>query len=93
MLNEDGGVIDDLIVYYMSDTDYRLVVNAATREKDLAWIREHAGAFDMRVVERSELAMLAVQGPNARELAAPCIDAEYREAALALKPFYGMECG
>jgi aminomethyltransferase len=93
MLNADGGVIDDLIVYYISDTDYRIVVNAATREKDLAWIREHAGAFDIEVVERSELAMLAVQGPNARELAAPCIDAEYREAALALKPFYGMEAG
>ena len=93
MLNADGGVVDDLIVYYMSDTDYRMVVNAATREKDLAWIREHAGAFDIEVVERSELAMLAVQGPNARELAAPCIDAEYREAALALKPFYGMDAG
>ena len=93
MLNADGGVIDDLIVYYMSDTDYRMVVNAATREKDLAWIREHAGAFDIDVVERSELAMIAVQGPNARELAAPCIDAEYREAALALKPFYGMDAG
>jgi len=93
MLNEDGGVIDDLIIYYMSDTDYRLVVNAATREKDLAWIRKQAEAFDVRVTERSELAMIAVQGPNARELAAPCIDAEYREAALAMKPFFGMEAG
>ena len=93
MLNEDGGVIDDLIIYYMSDTDYRMVVNAATREKDLAWIRKQAAAFEIDVVERSELAMIAVQGPNARELAAPCIDAEYREAVLALKPFYGMEAG
>ena len=93
MLNEDGGVIDDLIIYYMSDTDYRLVVNAATREKDLAWIRKQAEAFDVRVTERSELAMIAVQGPNARQLAAPCIDAEYREAALAMKPFFGMEAG
>jgi aminomethyltransferase len=93
MLNEDGGVIDDLIIYYMSDTDYRMVVNAATREKDLAWIRKQAEAFDVRVTERSELAMIAVQGPNARELAAPCIDAEYRDAALAMKPFFGMEAG
>jgi len=93
MLNEDGGVIDDLIIYYMSETDYRMVVNAATREKDLAWIRKQAAAFEIDVVERSELAMIAVQGPNARELAAPCIDAEYREAVLALKPFYGMEAG
>ena len=93
MLNEDGGVIDDLILYYLSDTDYRLVVNAATREKDLAWIRKQAEAFDVRVTERSELAMIAVQGPHARELAAPCIAAEYREAALAMKPFFGMEAG
>ncbi len=93
MLNADGGVIDDLIVYFLGETRYRLVVNAATREKDLAWIRKQAAAFDVRVSERAELAMIAVQGPKARELAAPCIDAEYREAALALKPFFGMEAG
>ncbi len=93
MLTPDGGVIDDLIVYFVADTRYRLVVNAATREKDLAWIREQAEAFEVSVVERAELAMVAVQGPNARELAAPCIDAEYRDAALALKPFTGMLAG
>jgi aminomethyltransferase len=93
MLNEEGGVIDDLIVYYINDQDYRIVVNAATREKDLAWIGQQAEPFDVAVSERAELAMIAVQGPAARELAAPCIDAEYREAAMALKPFYGMEAG
>ena len=93
MLNEGGGVIDDLIVYYINDHDYRMVVNAATREKDLAWIRGQAGAFDVTVSERAELAMIAVQGPEARELAAPCIDAEHRDGALALKPFFGMEAG
>jgi aminomethyltransferase len=87
MLNEKGGVIDDLIVYYINDQDYRIVVNAATREKDLAWIERQAEPFDVTVSERAELAMIAVQGPEARELAAPCIDAEYREAAMALKPF------
>ena len=93
MLNADGGVIDDLIIYYMSDTFYRLVVNAATREKDLAWIRQNATAFDVTVIERSELGMIAVQGPNARELAAPCIDDEYRDAVMAMKPFFGMQAG
>ncbi len=93
MLTEDGGVIDDLIIYYVGDTDYRLVVNAATREKDLAWIRQQAEAFDVSVTERAELAMIAVQGPNARELAAPCVDAEHRDAALALKPFNGLFAG
>jgi aminomethyltransferase len=93
MLNEDAGVIDDLIVYFLEDGWYRLVVNAATREKDLAWIRRQAGAFDVAVAERAELAMIAVQGPKARELAAPCIDAEWRDAAMALKPFHGMLAG
>ncbi len=93
MLNESGGVIDDLIVYFFTPERYRLVVNAATREKDLAWITKEAAAFDVDVSERAELAMLAVQGPNARELAAPILPADYREAALALKPFFGLEAG
>jgi aminomethyltransferase len=93
MLNEDGGVIDDLIIYFMDESWFRLVVNAATREKDLAWIRKHAEPFAADVNERSELAMVAVQGPKARELAAACIDAEWRQPALDLKPFYGMEAG
>ncbi len=93
MLNDDGGVIDDLIVYFFSDTDYRMVVNAATREKDLNWIRAKAESFDVRVAERAELAMLAVQGPEARTLAAPVIDEEYRDDALGLKPFTSMHAG
>ncbi len=93
MLNIDGGVIDDLIIYCMADNAFRLVVNAATRVKDLAWIREQASAFEVAVNERAELAMIAVQGPQARVLAASCIDAEYRDAALAMKPFYGLQIG
>ncbi len=93
MLNPTGGVIDDLIIYFVADTQYRLIVNAATREKDLAWITERAVPFDVKVDERGELAMIAVQGPNARELAAPCIDAGWRDAALALKPFNGLQAG
>lgn len=67
MLNERGGVIDDLIVYYLGEEFFRTVVNAATRAKDLAWINEQAKAFDVRVTERPELSMIAVQGPHARE--------------------------
>ena len=93
MLNEAGGVIDDLIAYYFDATSYRLIVNAATRDKDLAWIRGQAEASDVRISERAELAMLAVQGPQARELAASCIDTEWRDAALALRPFHGMYAG
>ncbi len=93
MLNPEGGVIDDLIIYFMGETEYRLIVNAATREKDLAWIREQAASYGVDVVERAELAMIAVQGPNARKLAAPLIDSEWRDAALALKPFNGLQTG
>jgi aminomethyltransferase len=93
MLNDDGGVIDDLIVYYLADDNYRVVVNAATRDKDLAWIGKQAESFAVSVTERGELAMVAVQGPEARELAAPVIPAEHRDAALALKPFFGTEAG
>lgn len=76
MLNEQGGVIDDLITYFMGDGDYRLVVNASTRQKDLDWLEAHCGDFAVTLTERAELAMIAVQGPTARErvgtaLAAP----------------------
>ncbi len=69
MLNEKGGVIDDLIVYYVNDTFFRMVVNSSTREKDLAWINKHAEAFNVVVTVRDDLTMIAVQGPNAREKA------------------------
>ncbi|WP_426700820.1 glycine cleavage system aminomethyltransferase GcvT [Rhodanobacter sp. Col0626] len=67
MLNEQGGVIDDLIVYFFDEAHFRLVVNAATRDKDLAWIEGQAKAFDVEVKERPDFAMIAVQGPNARD--------------------------
>ena len=66
MLNEDGGIIDDLIIYYMREDWFRLVVNAGTRDKDLAWIGAQAAPFGVEVVERPEFGMIAVQGPNAR---------------------------
>ncbi|CAN5640441.1 glycine cleavage system aminomethyltransferase GcvT [soil metagenome] len=71
MLNEQGGVVDDLIVYRMAgeegaDDWFRIVVNAATRDKDMAWIGAQAQPFAVEVTERPELAMIAVQGPNAR---------------------------
>jgi len=91
MLNEDGGVIDDLIIYFMDESWFRLVVNAATRDRVLAWIRQHADAYDVTVSERAELAMIAVQGPKARELAAPSVDVEWRQPALDLRPFHSME--
>jgi aminomethyltransferase len=67
MLNPQGGVIDDLIVYYLAEDFFRLVVNASTRDKDLAWISAQARAFDVIVRERPDYGMVAVQGPGARD--------------------------
>ncbi|MCL2589622.1 MAG: glycine cleavage system aminomethyltransferase GcvT [Betaproteobacteria bacterium] len=69
MLREDGGVIDDLIVYRFSDERYRIVVNAGTAAKDVAWMRRHIAnhGFNVSLTERRDLAMIAVQGPKARE--------------------------
>jgi aminomethyltransferase len=93
MLNDDGCVVDDLITYYLGPNRYRVVVNAATRDKDMAWIESAAVAFDAEINERPGMAMIAVQGPEARERAATIIDDEWRVAALAMKPFYGLEAG
>jgi len=91
MLNESGGVVDDLIVYYLSDSWFRLVVNAGTRDKDLAWIRRHAREFDVSIVERTELAMLAIQGPEARGKAAKLLSRVGAATALELDTFVGRE--
>jgi len=93
MLNENGGVIDDLIVYYMSEDWYRVVVNAGTRDKDLAWINKHAAAFNVSVTERDDLAMVAVQGPHAREKAFEVLPLDVVEAAAPLERFFGADCG
>lgn len=91
MLNESGGVLDDLIIYYLTDSWFRVVVNAGTRDKDLAWIRRHAPEFDISVLERTELAMLAIQGPEARAKAAQLLSTVGAATALELDTFVGRE--
>ena len=92
LLNERGGVIDDLIVYFMQDDWYRMVVNAATRDKDLAWITSQAEGRAVEINERDDLAMIAVQGPNARDKAHAALGAVI-DPARELKPFFAAECG
>jgi aminomethyltransferase len=90
MLNEQGGVIDDLIIYGMvsgREDWFRIVVNAGTTDKDLAWIRPAAAKFGVEVKHRTDLGILAVQGPKTRELVAKHIPAAIRDAALGLKAF------
>ncbi|MGY4822989.1 glycine cleavage system aminomethyltransferase GcvT [Stutzerimonas kunmingensis] len=92
MLNERGGVVDDLIVY-LTDWGYRLVVNASTREKDLAWMQKQAAAFAVEVKERPELAMLAIQGPHARARTAELVSQARATLIQELKPFQGLAEG
>jgi aminomethyltransferase len=92
MLNERGGVLDDLIVYYRGPARYRLVVNAGTAAQDLAWIRA-AARVDVDIHERADLAMIAVQGPTARARAASLWSPAEQQAALALEPFFATEWG
>ncbi len=93
MLNEQGGVIDDLIVYFMNDSWFRMVVNAGTTEKDVAWLERQAPAFAVTVKPRTDLAMIAVQGPHAREKALPLLPEALREAAGNLQPFFAATAG
>ncbi|MEO6926487.1 MAG: glycine cleavage system aminomethyltransferase GcvT [Rhodanobacter sp.] len=98
MLNEQGGVIDDLIVYFFGEEYFRLVVNAGTRAKDLAWIEKQATAFGIEVKERPDFAMIAVQGPHARakvldllhEVDRPRIEKLGKFAAAAAQGPHGM---
>lgn len=94
MLNDKGGVIDDLIVYRMneSETAYRIVSNGATREKDSAHFAKIGEEFGVTLTPRYELAMLAVQGPKAVEKML-AVKPEWADKVNALKPFVGVDLG
>jgi aminomethyltransferase len=89
MLNSTGGVIDDLIVYYFDESFFRLVVNAGTADKDLAWIGQQnaEGEFNVTITPRTDLGIIAVQGPQAREKVWAAI-AGSQAVSEPLKPFY-----
>jgi len=92
MLRHDGGVLDDLIVYWLGGDRYRAVVNAATAEKDLDWMHKvaHDDRYAVSILPRRELAMVAVQGPQARALLREVLEGLDGDAAAVidgLKPF------
>jgi len=87
MLNEQGGVIDDLIVYFIAEDAFRIVFNAGTREKALAWAKHHAEPYAVLLTERPDLAMIAIQGPNAREKAHGVLSSNIVASAEKLSPF------
>jgi len=95
MLNPAGGVLDDLIVYFIDEHWFRLVVNAGRRDADLAWLRAEArnSSRQLEIIERVDLAMIAVQGPKARARVVELLEPQQRAPMLALEPFFGRECG
>ncbi len=88
MLNEQGGVKDDLIVYCFGENDYRLVVNASTQEKDYAWIKEKSSKYDVALTLRNDLGILAIQGPLTFETIQNVFSEKQNQAIAGLKPFH-----
>ena len=92
MLNERGGVVDDLIAYYLRDDFFRIVINSATRDKDVAWMEQHAARYAaLHLAWRDDVAILAVQGPEARERVMALHDADARTSMGALQRFQAVE--
>lgn len=92
MLNTSGGVIDDLIVYWRGGDNYRVVINASTATKDLAHMNRVAETYDADLTPRRDLAMIAVQGPNAREKVFS-VRPDWRAAGEKLGVFFAAEIG
>ena len=96
MLNEAGGVIDDLIIYFLTDTRFRIVVNAGTAEKDLAWMQAKISEWQLDVIitqrrdGENNLGIIAVQGPNARSKVWAVLP-QAKAATEGLKAFFAAE--
>ncbi|MGZ6697696.1 MAG: glycine cleavage system aminomethyltransferase GcvT [Solirubrobacteraceae bacterium] len=86
LCREDGGVLDDLFTYRLAPDRFLTVTNASNHEKDLAWFQRHAGALDAEVADAHDrYAMLAVQGPQAREIVQAMSDAPLPERMTAAR--------
>jgi aminomethyltransferase len=94
MLLESGGVIDDLIVYFMTEEWFRIVVNAGTAEKDLNWMKQQSALYapNLDITDHPELAMIAVQGPNARAKVWAALPGS-QKLTEHLQPFSAIEMG
>ena len=93
MLSAEGGVIDDLIVYYLAKNHYRIVFNAGTRDVVCAWLIDHVGKQNVVITLRDEFAMLAVQGPKALQCLAKLLTRSQTDVIASLKPFRTMANG
>lgn len=93
MLNENGGVLDDLTVFRRARDRFRIVSNAATREKVIAWMQRQTAGYSLNILPRADLSIIAAQGPEARNKARECLPSELRAAAASLAPFEFAEFG
>lgn len=89
MLNADGGVIDDLLVYYIAENNYLLVLNAGTRDKDIAWLQQQVTDFEVDITPYNDCALLAIQGPNAIAKLSSLGNEKLTETLTHLKLFSG----
>ena len=87
MLNQAGGVIDDLIVYWLGDNNYRIVLNAGRRDVDLSWLQEQAKAYSVSLDLRHDYCIIAVQGPKAIDKVIAALGDDV-QAVRELKPFH-----
>lgn len=93
LLREDGGILDDLIVYFLDTDHYRIVSNAGTRAKVGAWLARQAAGQDLTLRPRGDLAMIAVQGPKARQRVLSLLEPAERSQANCLNAFFGAQAG
>lgn len=87
MLNDQGGVIDDLIVYYLAPNHYWLIINAGTTDKDLTWLLQQSSDFSVNISHQKNHSILAIQGPLARKKLGQMMP-ELSSKLTALKPFH-----
>jgi aminomethyltransferase len=93
LLDDSGGILDDLTVFRRAEDRYRIVSNAATRDKVVVWMQRNAPGFSVNILPRQDLAIIAAQGPEARRKALACLSAELHVAAASLAPFEFAEAG
>ena len=89
MLNPEGGVIDDLIVYKLNDDWYRIILNAGRREVDMAWLQDHCNAYNVSLTLRTDYCIIAVQGPSAIEKVIATLGESWQDIS-NLKPFHSL---
>ncbi|HAF87030.1 MAG TPA: glycine cleavage system aminomethyltransferase GcvT [Legionellales bacterium] len=87
MCNDQGKILDDLIVYKRAFNHYRLILNSATRAKDLAWLKRISAEFSVNLIEQHDLALLAIQGPKAAETLDTLLPPTQAQAIATLKAF------